>query len=167
VSLFWGEGGMLMGILMSRGEKWLWRDGRMSENMWRRARWSWFEDTPILERIIAGDLERRRSCISSPLHGLSTERNPRSSKLSESGYSTLGCRIQVGQGNLERLTTRQNLRAGKRLRLYGVPCSDVSDLTQQQNLCLPPHFLDIKQHTPDHADTCRYPNNNRSHGSII
>ena len=90
-----------------------------------------------------------------PSNGLSTERNPRSSKLSESGYSTLGCRIQVGQGNLERLTTRQNLRAGKRLRLYGVLCLDVSDLTQQQNLCLPPHFLDVKQHTHNHADTCR------------
>jgi hypothetical protein len=60
---------MLMGILMSRGEKWLWRDGRMSEDMWRRARWSWFEGTQILECIIAGDLERPRSCISSPFHG--------------------------------------------------------------------------------------------------
>jgi hypothetical protein len=87
-----------------------------------------------------------------PSTALSTER---SSKLSESGYSTLGCRIQVGQGTLERLAMRQNLRAGKRLRLYGVPCSDVSDLTQQQNLCLPPHFLDIKQHTHDYPDTCR------------
>jgi hypothetical protein len=45
VLLFWGEGGMLMGILMLREGRWLWRGGRMSESMWRRARWSWFEDT--------------------------------------------------------------------------------------------------------------------------